>query len=162
MSSPISDQDDHFAFQTAPKNMSTSSVPLGEKEWKKFQSIKAQGSHARYWISLKSNNTSLRITRGTFLQSLMTLHAGVLEKKLKMFWPIRGQGNHLGFLITSKRIKFTTLLQDLSRKICGKLGDLACSISEEKVYDIQTNGWTDRHQTHFKWKSSTKSLVKVS
>jgi hypothetical protein len=41
---------------------------------------------------LKNNNTSLRIPSGTFLAGLISSHAMVLEKKLKMFRSIRGRG----------------------------------------------------------------------
>ena len=38
----------------------------------------------------------------TFVPSLDTIHSVVLEKKLKMPQPIRGQDGHLGFCIASK------------------------------------------------------------
>jgi hypothetical protein len=48
---------------------------------------------------------------------LVTQHVVFLEKKSRMFRPIRGQGGHLEFQ------KLATLLQNPYRNIYGKSGD---------------------------------------
>ena len=59
-------------------------------------------------ISKKNKQNFFKTSRGTFLASLLTSHAVVLEKKSKISRPIRGQDSHLRFLIASKR----TFLKD--------------------------------------------------
>ena len=56
------------------------------------------------WISdwVEKEQYFLRTIKGTFVASLVIVHAVVLEKKLKMSRPIRVHGDHLGFPIATK------------------------------------------------------------
>jgi len=52
--------------------------------------------------------------------------AAVLEKKFKMFQPIRGQGGHIGFWIC---FKSNNTWLNLIKNICGTFGVDPCSHS---------------------------------
>jgi hypothetical protein len=79
----------------------------GDFKWSSFENkfkkmslpIKGREGRVGFWIALKNNNTSWE----TFLAILVTLHAIILEKKLKTSQSIRGQDSHLECLIASKR-----------------------------------------------------------
>lgn len=57
-----------------------------------------------------------RTTTKTVVVSLVTSHAIVLGSKLKMLSLIRGQGNHIGFLIATKR--YNTSLRPSEGHLC--------------------------------------------